>query len=262
MQMMFADQADRRRLSALLAYFCNEPDLVTDGETLEGIIENAFAVEIDFTAIVRLDEPIILADKEFRDAAMIFDRMRLHIAAHFTRSILDLALRGRESILDRNLDMLMFGHVTMRTGHENILPLRHRDPNRDRVQTALAMPRVGRDDSDVATRDVVVELFEPLSVFCDFSADGFRRLEILERNVQRYLHEIVLSEQIEAGPSPQGRPRYLKSGSPCEMSKAGGTSGVEGSSPMPRSAVLRQINRRADYRALTPQAATEGFDPR
>ena len=54
--MMFADFANRARLRAFLPEFLNEADFGTDCQTIESIVENAVAMEIDLAAVGSLDE--------------------------------------------------------------------------------------------------------------------------------------------------------------------------------------------------------------
>ena len=76
-QMMLADFANRARLRAFLPDLLDEANLGTDRQTIEGIVKNAVAMEIDLAAVGGLDETIIIAGHEFRHAPMV---LRLHAA--------------------------------------------------------------------------------------------------------------------------------------------------------------------------------------
>ena len=119
--MMFADFANRARLRAFLPEFLDEANFGTDCQTIERIVENAVAMEIDLAAVGGLDEAIIVTGHEFRHAAMVLRFMRLNLTAHLADGVLDLALSRGEGILDRDPDMLMLWHVAMSFGDNESL---------------------------------------------------------------------------------------------------------------------------------------------
>ena len=90
----------------------------TDRQTIESIVENTVAMEIDLAAVGGLDEAIIVTGHEFRHAAMVLRFMRLDLTAHLADGVLDLALSRGEGILDRDPDVLVLGHVAVRFGRQ------------------------------------------------------------------------------------------------------------------------------------------------
>src|SRR5208282_5892650 len=190
--MMFADFVNRARLRAFLPEFLDEADFGTDCQTIESIVENAVAVEIDLAAVGSLDEAIVVTGHEFRHAAMVLRFMRLDLAAHLADGVLDLALSRGECILDRDRDVLMLWRVVMGPRDKNVLMLRHRDADIDLEQTALPMPRLRRNDRHTAARDPVVEFFQPFGVLFDFGPNGLRWLGILKSDIKRHLHCVSL----------------------------------------------------------------------
>jgi hypothetical protein len=129
--MVFADLANGARLRALLSHLFYEVDLGADRQTIEGIVENAVAMEIDLAAVGGLDEPIVVASHEFRHTAMVLRFMQLHLTAHLADRVLDLALSRAEGILDRDRDVLVLRDVIVGTADNNVLVLRHRDSDID-----------------------------------------------------------------------------------------------------------------------------------
>ena len=95
------------------------------------IVDNTVAMEVNFTTIGGWNESTILAGEEFQDMPMVFLFMRLDLAAHFARGVLDLEQRHSKCIFNRNDHVLMFGFVAMRLGDENIFVLWHRNTNID-----------------------------------------------------------------------------------------------------------------------------------
>jgi hypothetical protein len=142
--MMFADQANGAGLLPFLACFRDKPNIGADLQTVERIVENAVAMEIDFTSIGRLDEPIVFARQELRHAAMFLRFMGLHLTAHLTDCIFNLALGRGECIVDRCCEVLMLPFVAVRLGNENLLMPGYRDPNIDFEQIARPSPRLRR----------------------------------------------------------------------------------------------------------------------
>ena len=96
--MVFADLANRASLRAFLPYLFYEADLGVDRQTIEGIVENAVAMEIDLAAVGGLDEPIIVTGQELRHAAMVLRFMRLDLTAHLADGVLNLALSRAKGI--------------------------------------------------------------------------------------------------------------------------------------------------------------------
>jgi len=123
---------------------------------------------------------------------MVLRLMRLDLTAHLADRVLDLALSRVKGILDRNRDVLVLRGVIMRFGDENVLMLRHRDANIDLEQTTLPMPRLRRDDRNVAARNPVVEFFQPFGVLFNIGPNGLRWLGILKSDIKRHLHFLSL----------------------------------------------------------------------
>jgi len=132
------------------------------------IVEHTVAVEVHFTAVGGFDKSIPLAGNKFRHMAMVFRFMRLDLAAHFARVILDLALCRCECILDRDHDVLVFGRIAVSLADKDILLLRHRDANIDLEQIAVTALHRRCDDRHVTAGDPVMEFFQPLGLFFNF----------------------------------------------------------------------------------------------
>ena len=170
--MVFADQANRARLRAFLSYLLDEANLGPGHQTIEGVVKDTVAMEIDLAAVGGLDEPVIVTGHEFRHEAMVLCFMRLDLAAHLADRVLNLALSRAKGILDRDGEVLVLGRITMRFGDENVLMLRHRDANIDLKQTTLPLPRLRRDDRHVAACDAVVEFLQPFGLLFDLGSNG------------------------------------------------------------------------------------------
>ena len=124
--------------------------------------------------------------------AMVFPFMRLYLTAHFADSILNLALGRAECILDRDRDMLVLRRVVVSLGHDDVLVRRHGDADVDLEQTALLMPRPRRDDGHIAARDPIMKFLQMLGVPFDLGANFLRRLGVLEGDIKRRLHGMLL----------------------------------------------------------------------
>src|SRR5450631_2366026 len=111
--MMFADHTNRAGLWALYPYLLDEADLGPDRHTIEGVVEDTIAVEVNFPAIGSLNESTILTSEELYEFAMVLRVMRLDLATHFARGVLDLALRHSECIFNSDDHVLMFRCVAM-----------------------------------------------------------------------------------------------------------------------------------------------------
>src|ERR1019366_4879846 len=197
--MVFADLANRASLRAFLPYLFYEADLGVDRQTIEGIVENAVAMEIDLAAVGGLDEAIIVTGHKFRHAAMVLRFMRLDLTPHLADGVLDLALSRGECILDRDRDVLVLRRVAVSLGDNDILGLRHGDADIYLEQTTLPMPRLRRYDRHVAALNPVVEFLQPFGLLFDFGPNGLRRLGILKSDIERHLH---LVSPISRRPTP------------------------------------------------------------
>jgi hypothetical protein len=175
-QMVFADQANRARLRAFLPYLFYETNLGADRQTIEGIVKNTVAMEIDLAAVGGLDETIIVTGHELRHAAMVFCFMRFDLTSHLADSVLDLALSRGECILDRDRDMLVLWRVAVSLGDNDVLVLWHRDADIDLEQATLPMPRLRRYDCHVTACNTVAEFLQPFRLLFDFGPNSLRRL--------------------------------------------------------------------------------------
>ncbi|MFY9833253.1 MAG: hypothetical protein WAK66_11170 [Methylocystis sp.] len=192
MKMVLADEAHSARLRPFFSHLLDESDFGADCQTVEGIIENTVAVKKNLAAIGGFDESTILSSEEFRHMAVVFPFMRLYLTAHFADSILNLALGRAECILDRDRDMLVLRRVVVSLGHDDVFVRRHGDADVDLEQTALLMPRPRRDDGHIAARDPIMKFLQMPGVPFDLGANFLRRLGVLEGDIKRCLHGMLL----------------------------------------------------------------------
>ena len=107
---MFSDQVYRTRLGTFFTEFFCEADFRPNGQPSECVINHAVAMEVDLAFIRCRNEAVV--SRNLRNSPMSLDLVKLDRAARSLRQGLDLASGGRESVLDRNLNM----HVALVIG--------------------------------------------------------------------------------------------------------------------------------------------------
>lgn len=115
--------------------------------------------------------------------------MGLDISPAFALVILKSAPHGTEGIAQCDVGVFMRLIGRMRPPDSN-LPIRHCEVDMKIEQRALMVPSMRRLDDDVATQDLLAELFE---FSCELANAGFkrgRRCHLAEGNLQRQLRHV------------------------------------------------------------------------
>jgi hypothetical protein len=102
--------------------------------------------------------------------------------------IIDLALGGRESVLDRDLGVLVALVVRRRVAYHYVFMRRHRQQDVDLKACSVPMVVTRSDHGHPAGGDTMIVRFEPLEFTLDARTNWIRWLASLECYLKRTLH--------------------------------------------------------------------------
>jgi hypothetical protein len=102
--------------------------------------------------------------------------------------IIDLALGGRESVLDRGLGVLVALVVRRRVAYHYVFMRRHRQQDVDLKACSLSMVVARSDHGHPAGSNAMIVRFEPLEFTLNARTNWIRWLASLESYLKRTLH--------------------------------------------------------------------------
>ena len=102
--------------------------------------------------------------------------------------IIDLALGGRESVLDRDLGVLVALVVRRRVAYHYVFMRRHRQQDVDLKACSVPMVVARSDHGHPAGGDAMIVRFEPLEFTLNARTNWTRWLASLECYLKRSLH--------------------------------------------------------------------------
>jgi hypothetical protein len=102
--------------------------------------------------------------------------------------IIDLALGGRESVLDRDLGVLVALVVRLRVAYHYVFMLRHCQQDVDLKACSVPMVLARSDHGHPAGRDAMIVRFEPLEFMLNARPNWIRWRASLESYLKRTLH--------------------------------------------------------------------------
>jgi hypothetical protein len=108
--------------------------------------------------------------------------------SNLSAKILDLPPGGRESVLDRDFDMLVAPVTRWGVTHHDIFVWRHCEHDVNLKARSLPMMIAGSDHSHSAGSDAMIVRFEPLEFTLYVRTNGIRWFASLERDLKRSLH--------------------------------------------------------------------------
>ena len=103
---------------------------------------------------------------------MSFDLMELDFAVCALAQSLDLVSRGRERVLDRDLDLHVAPVIGRLVADHDVLVGRNRYPDVDTIDGTVAVLRTRRDDGNTTPGNVVLVFLQPLHLMSNCCADG------------------------------------------------------------------------------------------
>src|SRR5581483_1489971 len=115
-------------------------------------------------------------------------RVRFHGAGQFPDVVLQLPASRVECIPDRNVDVLMPTGGRRIAADVDVLVARYGDVHPDAIGVALVMTVLRAGDDHARGCDPVVKSLEPLRFLAHRCLDGVGMPNVLERDLEGYLH--------------------------------------------------------------------------
>lgn len=138
----------RLRTPGAFGFLNDKANFVADFELIEAAIRDAVAVEIDFAAVGRRDEAVILLGDQTRDAAVVRDRMQFHVAAPLADIVFEEPASCIEQVAHRDMGIFM-RMMSCRVAPDHDLAAGDGQIDTDMKQIALLMARILEFDSNV-----------------------------------------------------------------------------------------------------------------
>jgi hypothetical protein len=158
--MVLADWAHERRLRAFVSDGFGKPHFLPQLETVELIVGDAVAVEVDLAAIGGGNEAVISLWNERANGAMRLRLVNFDVSLPLAHEVLQLAARGVEGIRDRNLDVLVPPGGRGIAAYGNIRGAGDRQVDTNTVRVTLVMAMLRAPDDDSRRRDAIEKLLE------------------------------------------------------------------------------------------------------
>jgi hypothetical protein len=131
------------------------------------------------------------------------------LPALLAHEILKLAARGLERVTDRHVGILVGASDIRIAVDDDVGRTRHGEVDPHAIGIALVMAMLGTPDDDTCRGDATVELLELLGFLPDPGFDRIRMSNVLERDVQRNLHQVTPLSHPQAEPSERREPIIL-----------------------------------------------------
>src|SRR6476659_8726252 len=103
---------------------------------------------------------------------MSFDLVELDFAVRASAQSLDLVSRGRERVLDRDLDVHVAWVIGRLVADHDVLVGRNRQPNVYTIDGTVAVLRARRDDGNTAPDNVVLVFLQPVHLASNRCTEG------------------------------------------------------------------------------------------
>jgi hypothetical protein len=136
---MPADPLHGAGLRAFLARLFHKGDFRSDFQTIKSLVQDTLPVEVNHSAVGRLDETVIVLGNELPHPAVRRPLDDLRIAAPPTHEIFQLSPGGVESVAQGHPDVPVFGVLALAVT-ETIPTSRTSDASRGGVSQAELIP--------------------------------------------------------------------------------------------------------------------------
>ena len=102
--------------------------------------------------------------------------------------VLQLTAGGVERVADRDMHVLVPPRGPRIPGYIDVLAAGHGQMDADAVGVAFVVAMLGARDYDARRGNAVVEALEPLRLLGDRRLEGIGMTDVLEGDLERYLH--------------------------------------------------------------------------
>ncbi len=187
--MVLTEQNHRARLRSFgaLGMLRDKPHLVANLKLVEGVIDDAVAMEIDLLAISADDEAAILLAQEASDAPVVGHHVQLYVTAPLANVIFEHTAGSVETVAYRDVDILM-RMVRLGIALDDDLSAGNRKVDPDPEKIALLVARVLAFDDDAARSNPIEKAFELLGALAYSRPDGIRGVRVAKADLKWNLH--------------------------------------------------------------------------
>jgi len=177
-----ADDFDGARLRALLPCLLGETDFRSNLESIEGIVEDAIAMEIKIPAVLCLEEAVPFVLEELDDPPMRRTHTTFDLSPLSARVVLKLPPRLAKGIVNGEIDVLVSGMLRWIPSDHELLA-GHGEIDADVIDPPLTVMLMGRLHDYSAPHDPSEKLIQLRRPAADACLNGVGRIQPPERDL-------------------------------------------------------------------------------
>ena|GEM_PF-4523458 len=162
---------DGTRLRTLVALLFRKPDFPANLECIESRTKYTVSVKIDFAAVRRLNETMVLFRHYRRDSAMSRPCLCFHVAPSGSGVIFELPDRSVERIANCNIHVLVRVLIMMLAAYRQFIA-RCRYVDAYVIEVAFMMMVVFGVHDDATTHNMMVKLIQLFRLLADLRLNG------------------------------------------------------------------------------------------